>query len=70
MLWRIQLIDTYQYNSPSDDLYLRFELRNERNLTSMEVTLPWVGPLVDLMDALEREVREGIKQYLDIGYGN
>lgn len=63
--WRIKMINTHQYAPPGDDMYLGFELRNDRGLTSLEVQLPWTGRLIDLMSELESEVRQRIAFYLD-----
>ena len=64
LLWRITAIDTHQYCLPSDNQYIRFELRNESDLTNMEVTLLWSGAFIDLIDALETEVHKRIKRRL------
>lgn len=65
LLWRITTIDAWQYHSPSDDLYLRFELKNETDHTSCDVTLPWTGTLITLMGAIEREVNQRMHYYMD-----
>ena len=65
LLWRITTIDAWQYYSPGDDLYLRFELKNETDQTGCDVTLPWTGTLITLMNALEAEVNRQMHYYLD-----
>ena len=62
--WRVVAVDAWQYYQPSDDQYLRFELRNEEDMTSLEVVLPWTGKLTELMAELEAEVRKRIVQRL------
>ena len=64
LTWRIRTIDTHQYAPIGDDLFIRFELRNDRDLTSLQVELPWTGRLIDLMNGLEVEVRKRIAFYL------
>ena len=64
LVWRIMAVDAWQYFPSGDDQYLRFELRNEEDMTSLEVVLPWTGKLTELMAELEAEVRKRIVQRL------